>query len=443
MAGTSRYWLGCLAAAAALAGTVQPAVAQNEFGFIENDSRANVVTRREAFNNGIELQAGKATLGTASVSDRSDKSDKAVEVEIVKERYPNRAVKVERHVMLDDHRNYVNHGLWTMYSPSGTMMARGEYFRGNRQGKWTRWFIDEAEAEVAELSQQTAGEHAAAAPVKSDLLTGPEFEGFRRPFISEANFADGKLVGVWTIVDTDDRVICTWEFNQDQLQGTAVYYYPNGQKRREMQFDKGVLVGEWKEWEANGTASRVDTYIEGRRKVPYTERYDSGEKYCQGSYLYAKAVVTVKHDWWNGAVDIALGDDTGEKLKQGMWTYWFRNGGKLTEGEFEAGQPVAMHVWWYENGQQKAQGDYIAGQQSGNWIWWHENGIKKTEGPIVDGHKVGVWSEWKEDGTLAQERDHGGIPNTMNAQGIPPAEMQHVLPQPQARSPRSMATKRR
>ena len=427
MAGTIQVWLRCLATTAMLAGTIQIVVAEEDFGFTDSEAEADARVENNSRNSiGLNVQSVKATQHPVQAG------EKVVEVEVVKERYPNRSVKIERHVSLDEKRNFVNHGQWTMYSPNGTMVARGDYWRGKRQGKWTRWYADDADSDATEeLSVPAEGEEAAkiapAAP-----LTGPEFDGFRRPFVSQANFVEGKLVGVWTIVDSDDRPICSFEFDQDQLHGAAVSYYPNGQKRRQMEFEKGVLVGEWKEWASNGTVSKIDTYVDGRRKVPYTERYDSSEKYCQGHYLYAKAVVNVKHDWWTGAIDIQLGDDSGEKLKQGLWTYWYRNGGKMTEGEFEAGQPSALHVWWYENGQQKAQGEYLNGHQTGNWTWWHENGLKKTEGLIVDGRKTGMWSEWKEDGSLVQERAHGGM---VSAQ-VPD-------PQPQARTTRPMMNRRR
>ena len=68
--------------------------------------------------------------------------DKIVEVEVIKERYPNRAIKIERHVTQDAERNYVNHGTWTMWDPNGTMLGKGEFWNGKRHGKWTRWHIN-------------------------------------------------------------------------------------------------------------------------------------------------------------------------------------------------------------------------------------------------------------------------------------------------------------
>lgn len=429
MFGTSRYWLACSAAIVILIGTIRPVAAQSEVGFFDDEAEADSVIQLDA-EGPIGLQPQAATRATTAGAETTGDED-MVEVEVVKERYPNRAVKIERHVTLDENRNYVNHGLWTMYSPNGTMIARGEYWHGKRQGKWVRWFVEEPKQEITELTlpvEDEQGEEADDEFAASKIVIGPEFDGFNKPYRSEANFVEGKLVGVWSIVDADDRPICSFDFDQDDLHGTGLWYFPNGQKRRQINFEQGAIVGEWKEWESNGTVAKIETYVDGRRKVPYSERHDSGEKYCHGHYLYAKANVDVSKNWWDGIVEIGIDDDTQEKLKHGLWTYWYRNGGKMTEGEFDAGKPIGLHVWWYENGQQKAQGEFAEGQQTGQWTWWHENGMKQTQGQIVAGRKVGTWSSWKADGTLGGEKNHGGPSRAMNARRMPRHQMRARVP---------------
>ena len=61
------------------------------------------------------------------------------EVEVIRERYPDGKVKVERQVALDANGNYVNHGPWKLYSPSEVVVAEGQYDMGKRVGNWTRW----------------------------------------------------------------------------------------------------------------------------------------------------------------------------------------------------------------------------------------------------------------------------------------------------------------
>src|SRR5690606_4804533 len=75
----------------------------------------------------------------------TDVPDKAVvaedfasdsKVEVIRERYPNRTVKIEREVTQDADGNYVNHGTWKMWDEAGNLVAEGRYFNGQREGIW-------------------------------------------------------------------------------------------------------------------------------------------------------------------------------------------------------------------------------------------------------------------------------------------------------------------
>ncbi len=68
------------------------------------------------------------------------------ETEVIKERYPNGSVKIEREVTQDDDGNYVNHGMFKTFDERGNLTAQGEYRNGKRQGTWIRWYRSVAEA---------------------------------------------------------------------------------------------------------------------------------------------------------------------------------------------------------------------------------------------------------------------------------------------------------
>ena len=53
--------------------------------------------------------------------------------EIIRERYPSRAVKIEREVIQDQAGNYVNHGTFRMWDPNGTLVLEGQYYFGKRE----------------------------------------------------------------------------------------------------------------------------------------------------------------------------------------------------------------------------------------------------------------------------------------------------------------------
>jgi hypothetical protein len=65
--------------------------------------------------------------------------DPYLPVEVIRERYPNGSVKIERGVALDADGNYMNHGMWKLWNEEGTLVAEGQYDMGERTGAWSKW----------------------------------------------------------------------------------------------------------------------------------------------------------------------------------------------------------------------------------------------------------------------------------------------------------------
>ena len=105
------------------------------------------------------------------------------EVEVIRERYPDGKIKIERQVTLDADGNYVNHGPWKLYSPSEIIIAEGQYDMGKRVGNWTRWL----------------GKN------DSKVFAQQPFKSFKPPFASQATFTDGVMDGEWLVVDADNN----------------------------------------------------------------------------------------------------------------------------------------------------------------------------------------------------------------------------------------------
>ncbi|HVT29619.1 MAG TPA: hypothetical protein VHE81_16500, partial [Lacipirellulaceae bacterium] len=121
------------------------------------------------------------------------------EVELVRERYENGKVRIERQVTLDGNGNYVNHGVWKMYSPSGDVVAEGHYNFGKRDGLWTRWNGRNDSPTFRELP----------------------FTHFKAPFMSQATFVNGKMDGDWVITDANDRKVMVIPFTAGVRNGTV------------------------------------------------------------------------------------------------------------------------------------------------------------------------------------------------------------------------------
>src|SRR4029079_9771083 len=275
--------------------------------------------------------------------------------EVIRERFANSAVKVERHVTLDAEGNYYNHGLWTQWDEKGRLVGNGEYRYGKRQGRWVR--------------QYAAGE--------APMLAGTQYKDFQPPFVAEANFEDGQINGVWRVVDAKGRKVSEWEFDHGERNGKSVWYYPNGQKRREVDYRQGDIDGEVLEFGPDNKVASRDKYVEGRRLAMQVDYYGPGQKRSEGMILFAKEMTKSNYDFWTGTAIIQVVGSEGANQRCGAWSWWHKNGQKQMEGQYEADRPVGKCAWWYANGQKQLQGEYATGKQQGRFTWWHDNGQKQ------------------------------------------------------------------
>ena len=63
----------------------------------------------------------------------------------------------------------------------------------------------------------------------------------------------------------------------------------------------------------------------------------------------------------------------------GMLIYYYHNGIKENEGEFDNGIQHGTYNAWHTNGKPKGQGFYRNGNKDSLWTYWDEKGNKKRE----------------------------------------------------------------
>ncbi len=323
-------------------------------------------------------QIPEVDLGSAERDEQSDDSSG----EWVTERYENRAARIRRQVKLDLHRNYINHGDWTMWDRRGQVIAQGTFRNGKRHGSWMR-------------------------VVSSGVAASSHFQGdsFQKPYVSQAEFVDGILHGTWTVIDAAQRPVASWEFKQGVVHGKVVAWYPNGSQSSDMGFQEGQPHGEAIYWAASGHISARHYYRDGRQLVPMIQRFDRQQKESEGWLLRSDFVYETTVDWWNDIVQIVRVPADGQDQKTGPWKEWHLNGNLRFAGAYEDGKPVGQHVWWYENGQKEQVGQFVDGKQHLAWTQWHDNGMKREEGAFAHGTKQGTWVQWDREGKAVDPRE--------------------------------------
>ncbi|HEX3726764.1 MAG TPA: hypothetical protein VHV08_11000 [Pirellulales bacterium] len=349
----------------------------------------------------------------ADDADMDDSEDAATTpVEVIKERYPDTSIKIEREVTQDAQGNYVNHGAWKMFDQHGNPVAQGEYRYGNRSGTWIRWYRNPSEA---------------------PLLTTSVFRQYNGPFISQASFEHGQLHGSWMIYDGKKHKISQWDFADGHRQGPSTWWYPSGKKMREIQYREGEIDGQLMEWNPEGAVTLNQTYHEGRKLAPKAATYPNGSKKSQGMFLFAKDIEKTPDDWWN--CKLMETTKAGKDEKHGTWTSWHQNGQHQLEGNYDHDLQTGVFTWWHTNGQKALEGRFDNGKQDGEWTWWFANGQKSIHGEYAHGNPTGRWTWWKEDGRVAQSAD------LSHSEGVvidtPPPAPNEPAPIPQVRKPTS------
>lgn len=313
----------------------------------------------------------------------SDEAGDTEQAEVIKERYPNGSIRIERQTTQDAAGNYINHGSWKMWDERGNLQVQGQYEYGNRTGVWVRWYRSVQEA---------------------NILSKAPYSQYPGPFISQAEFKNDLLDGLWTIYDGKTRKISQWSFEKGKRNGPSTWWFANGKKMREANFVSGDMQGEYFEWAPDGALREKEHYEEGRKLSNKVSYYKDGKaKKSAGLYLFAKDVEHSPDDWWNCKLLTTV--KTGKDEKHGPWTSWFPSGQMQLQGAYEHDLQVGKFTWWHSNGQRALEGSFDRGKQDGSWTWWHANGQKSIEGEYAHGNPSGRWTWWHEDGRVVQSAD--------------------------------------
>jgi antitoxin component YwqK of YwqJK toxin-antitoxin module len=276
-----------------------------------------------------------------------------IKAEVIQERYPSGAVHVERQVIQDAKGDYINHGPWKAFYPDGKLIGGGDFVGGKLNGKWSRVF----------------------ALGGGVLFASGLYDPKLAPFVSEAVFVEGALEGPWIITGSNQVVLSHWEFKQGKQHGSWIWFYPNGQKRREATYLGGEIAGDAINYAADGSVANKETYVDGRLKTLKAGYYGPGLKSWEGWYLLARPIVRTNYNWWEGDASTVIIGSEGRDQRHGLWTWWHPNGQKQTEGKYVLDAAEGHWLWWHPNGQTWIEGDYVLGKKSGPWSWWHPNGV--------------------------------------------------------------------
>jgi hypothetical protein len=171
--------------------------------------------------------------------------------------------------------------------------------------------------------------------------------------------------------------------------------------------------------------SVIEKYSNGHKKVVhiYNNTYskdsiikmvgyrENGDLSFTG-FLLAGKLHGVITQWYIDADQIWWQTNFDRQRKEGLETYWYRNGQKQHEVNYIKDFKQGTETQWYETGAKKSEGTWESGKQIGQWSYWHENGQVKEQGIYKGGQfeelpfyssksrpdfiplKDGIWTYW-------------------------------------------------
>jgi len=310
-------------------------------------------------------------------------AESAPKAELIVERYPSGAIRIEREMIQDAAGNYLLHGAWRFFDEQGRLLLDGRFDRDQKVGSWRRFYQGH----------------------ETKLLTAAPYKDFSPPFISAATFQAGQLHGTWTMTDNQQRKMHEIALARGERQGEATWYYPSGAAFLRTTYEAGIPSGNLTKFAADGSQASQENYQYGRKLAAKIEYHDQARqlKKHEIMHLFAALAVKTSDNWDTGT--LATYESRGHDERHGPFSIWHANGQLARQGEYDRDQPVGKVAAWFANGQQQLEGQYADGQQSGVWTWWHENGQRAASGAFSGGVAVGGWSWWNTAGKIAQRSD--------------------------------------
>ncbi len=263
-------------------------------------------------------------------------------------------------------------------------------------------------------------------------------------------------------------VIAKELYLNDQKQGKALYYYPNGSLKEEINYSDGKRQGQAKEYDESGKLTILmeyhNNYLISRERVNRTDisglkqgtwkiYHDNGNLYKEMYYVNDLLEGIYKEYNENGKLYLSIRYDEGKIVEDKAeennqmeidYKYEYNDKGKvLFSGGFIENTPVGIHRFYneegkvvnakmysdsgyiaaegiidetgvkngpwkdfYPDGKLKAEGVYNNNLNTGKWLFYYNDGKKEQEGSYLRGNLDGIWRWYHSNGNLWREESY-------------------------------------
>ncbi len=226
-------------------------------------------------------------------------------------------------------------GFWQYYATNGFVETEGIYKNGKKEGIWPSF--NEKGIKDAEYIYKDG-----------DLIRYKEFE-------------------------ENGVVVANKEVSKNDLIDSVLYYYPDGNKKTEMNFPNGVKnSGSIIEYYSNGVKSTAGE-IKNQERNGYFEYFnDLGTLTYAANYKNGKKEGAIKDNYSEG-MTFAKGSFENDK-REGKWEYFDKYGNLTGVYNYAKGELDGVVTKYYDNGTIESETYYKAGKLDGSQKKYDLNG---------------------------------------------------------------------
>ncbi len=195
-------------------------------------------------------------------------------------------------------------------------------------------------------------------------------------------------------------------FNQTDAQGRKTgkwkKVYSNGKTRYEGQFDKGMPVGTFKYYNADGKLTTILTYSEGGHFAVCKMYYVKGKLQASGYYRDKK-----KDSVWlyysEETQKVVAEEHYKNGVKNGPWRIFFDNGNLSSEVFWKDGKKDGPWKEFFQDGTPRLSANYKNDKLDGDYKIYNVGGRIIKKGKYVKGKADGEWITYDDSGKITKK----------------------------------------
>ena len=244
-------------------------------------------------------------------------------------------------------------GIYKYWYPNGHLKVEQSYHKGKEHGRWTWWYENDRTLTFTDGVWSYNGKEYQA---ENDEELWNWWWYLNDNKQKEGHYLDGEKNGIWTWWYDSGIKQSEGSYVDDEMDGAWFYYNLDGSIAEEKGFAEGQLNGKTTIWVTPEEKQSEKFYKDGKLDGPSTNWVNG----------YRTTMTNYKLDNPDGpwAIWYPKSDQIKEKgyhqigIKEGLTTYYYKDGTMQREGFLKQGSPNGIWTYWNSKGEKDFEFDF-------------------------------------------------------------------------------------